>query len=454
MLALLKPLIPWVLYALVFGIALASIVRQAQWGLYLLVVLIPLPALWYPLHALPFGKDTMDILVLSCVLGAYFNKGGLRSPDGSGVIKFFMLVSFASLINVLIQFSLTLESGKPLIAIWKNYFEMLMLYFLAFTILKEEKHQKKLIVILAVILLLIAVREYRNFSAGSSFSYDKRSSGPFFLVGLGPNHFAAFVAHFGCLLLGLMFLDEDKRRRRLYAVTALFCLHPLFFAYSRGAYAAVVLVLLIYGVLQKRIILVLLMVLAFTWQVALPDTVVERITMTSNEDGKLEESAALRVVLWDKAKQMFRDNPLFGIGFNGFEYSMRGNMLTNTHNFFMQTAAEQGLIGLLALGLLLLRAFWVSWCLYRSQGDGFQRGLGLGFLGCTAAVTVTNVFGDRFSQFAIGGWFFIVFGLVERVWATCRQPRMHTPAANVGAGLPVGPAAGSAVAAKSMESRA
>jgi putative inorganic carbon (hco3(-)) transporter len=423
MLALLKPIIPWVLYAAVLAVALVGMTRHAQRSLYLLVLLTPLPALWYPLHGLPLGKDTMDILVFACIVGAYVNKDGMEAPDGSGVIKFFMLVSLASLINMLVGFGIPLDAAKPFISIWKNYFEMLLLYFISYSILKDEKHQRNLVVLIAFIIFLISLREFRNFTAGSSFSYDKRSSGPFYLLGLGPNHFAAFIAHMGCLVLGLFLLDKDKWRRRLYAVTLLFALHPLFFAYSRGAYAAVVLVLLIYGVLQKRLILIGLLVLAFTWQVVLPETVVDRITMTSNEDGQLEDSALQRVILWEKAKQLFRDNPVFGVGINGFEYEMRGHELRNTHNFFMQTAAEQGVIGLFALALLFIRGYWVAWHVFRSKGDDFQRGLGLGFLGCVTAVIITNIFGDRFSQFAIGGYFFILFGLLERIWASCKSVR-------------------------------
>ena len=99
---------------------------------------------------------------------------------------------------------------------------------------------------------------------------------------------------------------------------------------------------------------------------------------------------------------------------------MRDQKLKNTHNFFMQTAAEQGITGLTALALLFMRGYWIAWNVYRRGRSQFHRGLGLGFLGCVSAVIITNIFGDRFSQFAIGGYFFIVFGLVERAWATCR----------------------------------
>ncbi len=418
MIALLKPIIPWILYTALLLIIVFAIFWRAQWSMYLLVVLAPLPALWYPLHALPLGKDTMDLLIVASLLGAIINKQGVKVPPGGWVIPLFLFVSFLSIINALITFNLTLDTGRSIIVNWKNFAEMVFLYFLVFSIFGDDKQRRVLVTLMAVIVLLIAVREFRNFSAGSSFSYEKRSAGPFFHVGLNPNHFAAFIAHSATFLLGLMLVDNNKRRRNLLALTVVFCLHPLFFAYSRGAYAAVVAVLLIYGVLKARIILVMLAILAFTWTAVLPDSVVDRISMTSNAEGQLEESAALRVQVWEKAESMFKSNPIFGIGFFSFEYALRDQVIRNSHNFWMQTAAEQGLVGLLMLSLLFVRGYYVAWRTFRLAKEPFDRGVGLGFLGCVTAVIITNIFGDRFTPFAMGCYFFIFFGLVERIHYT------------------------------------
>ena len=427
MLSYFKDFVPFVLYAALLGVSLVAVFKRAQWALYLLVVLVPLPALWYPLHELPLGKDTMDVLLASAVLGALVNKGGLEAPNGSGIVWFFVLVSFCALLNVLVTFDLNLDTGWSFISNWKNFFEMTVLYFIVYSVIKNEDQQKIVLTILAIVFLMIAVRAFRNFSAGNAFSYDKRSGGPFDMVGLGPNHFAAFIVHYGALLLGMWLVDTNRWRRWLYLAAVLFGLHPLFFAYSRGAYAALMAVLLVYGLLRNRWFLVAIAIFAFTWDSVLPDTVIERITMTSNSDGQLEESAALRVVLWEQAKQVFRDNPVFGIGFFGFEYLMRGNELKNTHNYFVQVAAEEGVIGLFAIMLLFLRGYWVGWNLYRRGTSAFQSGLGLGFVGCITAVIVTNIFGDRFTQFSLGAYFFIVFGMVERAYASCRHSPLSAP---------------------------
>ena len=414
MLAAVKSAVPWLVYAAMLFLAVYGSLKKPQWSLFLLMVLIPIPGLWYPTHGIPLGKDTLDILVLATLIGTIVTGRDKTSPRGRGVVWFLLALSFASLVNVMTRFGIGMDVGFSFIASWKNYAEMIILYFLAYSALQEEEDQKLALTVIAVVILYMSVQAFRNFDARATFSYDKRASGPFELLGLGANHFAAFLAHYCAVLLGLAFIDPDRRRRWLFLAAVGFSLHPLLFAYSRGAYAAVLLVLLIFGLLRYRFVLVLLVVLAVGWQEILPTSVTERITMTKNEDGEIEESAALRMVMWDRAEQMFLDNPIFGIGYTGFAYAMQGERLTNTHNYFVQTAAEQGVLGLIALALLFSRAMWLGWYAFRRGISAFHRGLGFGFMSCVAAMIVTNIFGDRYSALAMGAYFFILMGILER----------------------------------------
>lgn len=414
---LLHGLLAPTLYAVVWFTFFAGIFKRAEWALYLLVILIPLPVVWYQLHPLPFGKDTMDILIAGTFLGIIFNKGGFERAPGTMMIGLFILVSFFSLWNATARFGLPLPvtTANPLLADWKNYVEMIFLYFLTYSAIRDEEQQKMLLVIMATVVLFICVREFRNFNeSAGGFSYDKRLTGPFWPAGLGSNHFGAFVAHVGALLLGMYLVDQHKRRRWLYLATAAFSVHPLFFTYSRGAYLAAFAVILVYGLLKKRTLLVGAAVLVFTWNVVLPETVVERISMTESAGGEIEDSAAHRLILWQDALRLFEENFVFGIGFNSFGFTVPHGELTDTHNFYMKVASEQGLIGLIVLALILMRALINGWQLYRSAQSSFHQGLGLGFLGCTVAVSITNIFGDRFSQFVVGAYFWIFWALVDR----------------------------------------
>lgn len=407
------------LYAGVWLTFFAGVFKRAEWPLYLLAILAPLPTIWYQLHSLPMGKDTMDILIAGTFLGILFNKGGFDRAPGTFLIGFFMFTSLLAVWNSTLRFGLALPftTANPLLADWKNYVEMIFLYFLAYNAMKTEEQQKTMLLIIATVFLLISVREFRNFSEGAGFSYSRRVEGPFWIMGLGANHIGAFVAHYGALLLGMALIDKHKYRKWLYLAGVGFSLHPLFFSYSRGAYVGAFAVIVLYGILKKRSLLVLLAMLIFAWQVVLPETVVERIAMTEDSSGQMESSAAQRVVLWQHAWRLFQDNFLFGIGFNSFGFTVAPGELTDTHNFYLKTAAEQGILGVILLGLVLLRALSSGWRLYRQGQSEFHRALGFGFVGCSVALMTTNIFGDRFSYFVLNSNFWILWGMVDRALA-------------------------------------
>lgn len=58
-----------ILYLGGFGIMWLSIVKEALWGFYLLVSLIPNANIWYKFHSYPLGTDFLDLLYVAVVIG-------------------------------------------------------------------------------------------------------------------------------------------------------------------------------------------------------------------------------------------------------------------------------------------------------------------------------------------------------------------------------------------------
>jgi len=215
--------------------------------------------------------------------------------------------------------------------------------------------------------------------------------------------------------LGLLLFDKNKWRRLLFLAAVVFGLHPLFFSYSRGAYAAAIGVLVFFGLIKKRSLLVLALILFISWQALLPSSVVDRIKMTRSGSGGLESSAAVRLDLWNHAVKLFKKNPIFGVGFGGFEFTVpEGIEFKDTHNLYLKILSEQGIIGFSLLLLIFVMALKSGQRLFKTGLTEFQRGLGFGFLGCTVAFIITNMFGDRWSYFVLGDYFWITWGLVDR----------------------------------------
>jgi tetratricopeptide (TPR) repeat protein/O-antigen ligase len=98
---------------------------------------------------------------------------------------------------------------------------------------------------------------------------------------------------------------------------------------------------------------------------------------------------AVRVDLWRSALAMFRDRPLTGVGFAAFGPQLRlyrnplaaADHVSTTHNLYLHTGAELGLLGLLAGAWLLLTLVWTWWRRWRAEARGsaaWWRALGIG----------------------------------------------------------------------------
>jgi len=431
--AFLKFILPMVLYMAWVTITIASVVYRVEWGLLLILFLAPQPNLYYQFYVFPMGSNMIDISMVGIVFGLIYQRGRFEIIGSFTVVAIYLILSYISLWIVSINFSLPIPftPSNPVLTKWKDFAAMIFMYFLAVNVLKNEDAQKRALWIICFVLLFIGTRGFRSFTPAVAFSADSRYEGPFWRLNLGSNHYGAFMAHYVATYFGCFLVEENKWLRLFFGITIFFCLYAVLFSYSRGAYLAAVLVLFCYGVIHKHSLLILVGVLLLTWNTILPTSVVERINMTTTTttvkngittttDG-LEHSASSRVALWDKAFDLFVKHPIVGVGYNGFQLTMihTKSFLTDTHNYYLKVLCEQGLIGITWLFALLLTALRQGWRLYRIGSSPFYRGLGLGFLGTTISIMSTNLFGDRWSYFSLGCYFWVLLGMVDRGIINC-----------------------------------
>jgi O-antigen ligase len=414
---IIKSIIIPVLYFGGIFTCILTILKRAEWGFFLMVALIPQPNIFYKLYDYPLGTHFLDLLFISVLIGIFINKRKFVITHNAILVGLLLLVSYLSLWNSSTNFFLPapVTTKNVLLVQWKSYAVMIFMYVLALNISKDESQHKILITIMAIVILFISVQSYRSFTAGISFEEESRWAGPFEVVGLNSNHLAAFIVSYCSLFLGLLLFDKSKWRRLLFLATVVFGLHPLFFSYSRGAYLAAIGVLVFFGLVKKRSLLILALILFISWQALLPSSVVDRIKMTRGRSGGLESSAAVRLDLWNHAVKLFEKNPIFGVGFGGFEFTVPKKIeFKDTHNLYLKVLSEQGIIGLSLLLLVFFMALNSGQRLFKTGRTPFQKGLGFGFLGCTVAFIITNIFGDRWSYFVLGDYFWITWGLVDR----------------------------------------
>lgn len=313
-----------------------TIFWKVECGLILLVSFIPQPNIWFKLHGYPYGSYYINFIFLAVCIGLLLQRRNLIWNFNAKLIIAFILLSCLSFWNSNVRFSIPdpISVDNPLFKYWKNYVLMITMYFVFFNGVKGEKEEKLLVTVVSIVILFISIRSFRAYTVGESFLDAKRVTGPLWIVGLGPNHFGAFISHYSAIIIGLVLFDKEMKRKVLYLITLLVCLHSLFFSFSRGAYLGSLATLIFLGVIKKRILLVIALVIVISWQTLLPASVVERIKMRESETGELEHSAAVRLDLWKSSISLFKENPILGSGFDGFKLTFVGEPFTDTHNFF------------------------------------------------------------------------------------------------------------------------
>ena len=65
---------------------LVSIFKRAEWGLFLMVALVPQPNIFYKLYQFPMGQKFLDLLFIAVLIGIFVNKRAFKINNNSIII--------------------------------------------------------------------------------------------------------------------------------------------------------------------------------------------------------------------------------------------------------------------------------------------------------------------------------------------------------------------------------
>ncbi len=193
----------------------------------------------------------------------------------------------------------------------------------------------------AVFLIWQGARAYFANDVTSPFVFLQGEPGAQILriEGLGflhdPNEFAQFLVMTIPLLFGFWKAGRSIRNSLLILLPSAFFVWGMYLTHSRGAMVALIAVVLLTS--KDR----------FGWFPALTAAaLVCVLLLTLNFSGGREisvEAGADRLSLWSDGLQMFKQSPLFGVGYLGF--ADQPGVKQTAHNSFLVCAAELGLFG-------------------------------------------------------------------------------------------------------------
>lgn len=417
-LATIKSFAPWVLYLAGIAAFFAGLMGKVRWPLLIVTFLLPLRNVVERLYEFPLGNQLLDILIGGMLIGWLIStvtgrkKFMERSSINGMAILLVLYLTFTLLIgNDSLTGSLALDPGDPRVQDWKNFCLLPLLFFLTLNNITDRKWVWR---IFGVMCFAMAVMAYYTVSQVGMFSAlvsREKITGTF--VFLGPNEVAAFLNQYTIILMSVYFFIKRKSIKLILLGLIYANLYCVLFLYSRGAYAGLAIGMFLLFLFKNRKLLLPLILVLLLWQVVLPEKAIERLKGTKTEYGELDESSERRLVVWQKGLEIFKENPIVGIGFGVFR--TLGYDLSDTHNIYVKILVEQGLAGLLIFLLVILAFMIEGFRLYQKGDDDFSKGLGLGLFVCMFVLLVNNFFGDRWSYFELSGYLWIFAGLVARL---------------------------------------
>jgi len=337
-------------------------------------------------------------------------------------------------LNLLLSWVVTVVSGPVGYATWDVFFmikrlvQAFSIYF-TFLYLTEDEDDIK-----TFLLALLFGAGWQGFWILRGYLLGKRGR---FAAPVGVNEGGAFFGAYWLFALpfltshitgdiGVQFLKIRSADFASAVFLTFCCLFGLAYCQSRGGYVAWLAACVAVAGLKYKKLLVVAVILAplllGQWTRFLPQVVVDRIKFTTEgarEGERFEGSAESRLVLWGAGLRMYGDNPIVGKGFGTFaHYSTQYADIRRprvSHNHWVQVIAELGTIGALVFIWFTVAAFRSGFRLLReTEPASFFRDLSVVFVACWASLVVSNVFGNRFFNGSVTGYFLVTAALVDR----------------------------------------
>ncbi len=310
-------------------------------------------------------------------------------------------------------------------------------------------------VLASSLLLVTIIILYRHGLTGFSFATINEAANPFFR-----NH-VNYSAMLVCLLpVFVAFLVRVQNRKTKYYIAAAISvlLIALFFSYARGAWLALPVGLLAWWLIQKKwlfsfFLVAVISTIALVFWLRSGDRYLHyahdyKTTIFHKDFSehlvatyKLKDvSTAERFYRWIAGVRMIKDNWLTGYGPNTFYDNYKGYTVpayktwvsdnkdrSTVHNYYLLTAIEQGIPGLVILLILLGLLLYYSQHLYHRVKDNIYKTVASTTGVVLSMILLLNFLSDLLETDKIGSLFFLCLAVLVTVDVNTRKESDPSP---------------------------
>ncbi len=219
----------------------------------------------------------------------------------------------------------------------------------------------------------------------------------------GPNALGSLMVLNIPVGFGMFLTEKDILKKLLYLVATLFMGLGLIFTFSRGAWFAafIGIIVMFLFIAKKMIISIATLLMAVVMSV---NSIWNRIYHMFTKEYISKASTGGRLYRWNYAFEQWSESKMFGLGvgrFGGAVATNHGLSPFYMDNYYLKTLTEAGVVGLAAYAMLLLSTLWNMFVYIRGTLDKRYRiimiGIFSGAVGLLVHNGVENIFESPFS---------------------------------------------------------
>ncbi len=437
----------WILIPVIFQYS----ITKTEHLFWLLFIMLPLST---ELNITPqLGMDFPDELLLMLLTGICIVKL-IHQPRWFPISLAKHPLFFLLVLNLFWIAITCVYAVEPLLAV--KYLLAKTWYIIPFVLLPQimlhsrERIGKLAICLLLPMLFVVIQSLFRHALYGFSFKDVQQVLAPFFRNHVNYSSMLVCLLPVAWCMWKLTPADNPKRKWILYGIVI--GLIGLLFAYSRGAWIALLAGVLAVWVIRKKMMgaFVMMAVLAVTISTAWLVTDKNFMRFAPDHDKTVfhtdfnehmlatvemkDVSTAERFYRWIAGARMLADKPVTGFGpnsfyphyrpytVNRFETWVSDNKEHSTvHNYFLLIALEQGIIGLLLFCVLYFGMLLHLQRLYHQFQSRFYRYVALTTAMVLIIIGVINSMSDMIETDKIGSLFWLCLGMVVLLETKCKE---------------------------------
>lgn len=319
------------------------------------------------------------------------------------------------------------RSPEPAVALdgFRVTFEYILWYFVAANLILNFRKQRIFALSLIVAAFPVALYGIYQYVTGAPMPaswVDQAEAGvrtrAFSIIG-SPNILGCYLVLVIPIAAALLRSAGSRRLRYLLGAAILVMLACLVFTFSRGAWLAFLVAALLYGLLQDRRVLALILAGAILLPVVSP-SVAGRLQYTFSSHYLESSARGGRLARWELAIDRLAKHPVTGVGLGRFggatadRYRMPGTFYVD--NYYLKLAVETGLTGLgVFLWVVLHSLRLLAGAIREVSSDPEKRALACGIAAGLVGVLVHNGVENIFEVPMMQTLFWAILGAVAQL---------------------------------------